>query len=423
MNTMDDLKAYVDGEVTPERRLEIEAAMEQDAKLRQEMEEMRVLSRLIGDCVVEPAVSGLQRTLTLLETRKPRPWFVRHAWVFAVAGVFLFASVLFPVFAQSKSAAKSEAGSEASMESKSTSSTVPSMAARAEGDRAKEYADPDSAQADPTLSAPAAGKAKTDFKQSNGSPEMDGAIKGQRVPADRPFSTVVDAPHVRMDEQSASAPLLIRIGDISLRVVSVETAQNAIKGYAKSAGGYVESSNRSMDEYNLPSANLTLRIPEKRFEDTMSRLRQVGEVKSETSSGEDVTAQVADTEARLKVKRAEEESYVTMLRAARKVGELLEIKDRLSSVREEIESAEATRKALKNQSKYSTITVSLTQTKMAGKPVAPASWFDEAWASAVERGSAFGRWLATVGMNLLIFSPIWIPIVVGFWWWGRRKLR
>ena len=65
MNLMEDLKAYVDGELSPERQSEVESAMEQDERLRQELEEIRVLSRLIGDCVVEAEPAGLERTRSL----------------------------------------------------------------------------------------------------------------------------------------------------------------------------------------------------------------------------------------------------------------------------------------------------------------------------------------------------------------------
>src|SRR4051812_7382917 len=101
MNVMEDLKAYVDGELLPERRTEVDAAMEQDERLRQELEEIRILSRLIGDCVVQPDPVGLEQTLQLLEARKPKPLFIRlfaeparFGWVWAMAAFILLAIFL-----------------------------------------------------------------------------------------------------------------------------------------------------------------------------------------------------------------------------------------------------------------------------------------------------------------------------------------
>src|SRR5262249_39122793 len=113
------LKAYVDGELSPERHQEIEAAMEQDARLRQEMEEIRVLSRLIGECVVEIEPVGLEETLSALERRRPFFAFsmpklglcrepARYAWVWAL-GLFVLVAIFWPSledFSQAKSAAK-----------------------------------------------------------------------------------------------------------------------------------------------------------------------------------------------------------------------------------------------------------------------------------------------------------------------------
>jgi hypothetical protein len=116
-----------------------------------------------------------------------------------------------------------------------------------------------------------------------------------------------------------------------------------------------------------------------------------------------------------------------MMKGARKVPDMLEIRDRLGSVREEIESMEAGRKSLRQQAAYSTISVTLSQpapAKLVVKAPAKPSWFDSAWRQASQRASALGKWLAEVGMNLVVFAPVWLPIVVGLWWLGRRaKLR
>lgn len=473
MNVMEDLKAYVDGELSPERRTEIDAAMEQDERLRQELEEIRVLSRLIGDCVVEPEPVGLEQTLKLLESRRTRPFFVRlfkeplrFGWVWAMT-VFVLLAIFFPFagagprsFAKmaehedyaatadstapeasakkmaspAAAAARPEelkgGGGESNLRSlaKAPSSTgfAPNSSA---GVHARRIGAPDqtrggaNGQVGGTTGGTTGGSMDSYFEQSqrdrNGSPDMPAG--GSTSNNGREFKVNTQGTISAPVAQPGQPPLLVRTGDLTVLVRSVTKAKADATNIAKTFVGYIEQSSASSDANDVPTASLTLRIPEQKFELAMKGLRGLGKVLSESTTGQDVTAQVADTEARLKVMRAEEESYVGMLRTAKKVDEVLEIKDRLSNVRQEIESLDAQRKALRNQATYSTITLSLTESQVIPKPPAQPGWFDTAWDGAKERASGLGRWFAEVGMNLLVLAPIWVPVVVGIWWLGQRN--
>jgi hypothetical protein len=119
---------------------------------------------------------------------------------------------------------------------------------------------------------------------------------------------------------------------------------------------------------------------------------------------------------------AEEDSYVTMLRHARKLGEILEIKDRLSSVRQEIESLHAQTAALKNTSELSTINLVLEQNPKLNSPEPVSSWSDDTWTSALNGLRGTSQFLATIGIFLLVFSPIWIPLgLVGIWLYRKNR--
>lgn len=480
MNVMEDLKAYIDGELSPERRSEVEVAIEQDAALRQEMEEIRVLSRLIGDCVVELEPVGLSETLLLLERRKPRPLFVRlfkeprqFAWVWAMS-LFVLLAVFLPLtrFSQSKDEAVTYGGAE-----DKAASPI------AKGDASRVFSD---VNGDSTVSAPkpAPEDPERNINGARAVPPMDGATAaspaehgknaagriGFGSPSGGGFGggkgavrggeesagifvnpkTGLKDPSLRMPDVTHSAaeveslaksakkspvqqaegqsqgvqpPLLIRTGDLTVQVGNVKAAVPVATTLTKSLGGYVESSSSASDENNVPQAQMTLRVPEPKFDQAMTRLRSLGVVKSESVTGQDVTAQVADVEARVKVLRTSEQSYIAMLAKARKVDDALSIRDRLDDVRQQIESMTAQAKTLRNQATYSTITLALTEKQQTPKPAPQPRWFDTAWSSATERASGLGKWLAEVGMNLVLLAPAWVPIVGLAWWLGRRKRR
>ena len=213
----------------------------------------------------------------------------------------------------------------------------------------------------------------------------------------------------------------IKTANLSVEVEGVPKAQQEAESIAKAVGGRVESSSKNNDEGSLATAELTFRVPVGSFETAVNRIRKLGRVTNDQLTGEDVTAQVYDAEARLKVMRAEEDQYVELLKATKKIGEVLSVKERLSQVRQEIESLDAQRKSLREQAAESTINLSLTERPKPDRPRENTNWLEDAWSNAVSGLSAAGRTLGSVGVFLFVFSPIWLPVVLLIWWFSRRS--
>ncbi|HMS56544.1 MAG TPA: DUF4349 domain-containing protein, partial [Fimbriimonadaceae bacterium] len=189
---------------------------------------------------------------------------------------------------------------------------------------------------------------------------------------------------------------------------------------AKRMQGFVESSVLDRSNAYRPTASLSLRVPSQKFDQAMTELRSLGDVESENITGQDVTAEITDLTARLKVMRAEEESYITMLRAARKVGELLEIKERLSAVRQNIESIDAQRKNLSDLAALSTIQVTFIQRPGPLEEEKPKPWAQDTWNSAVAGLGGALRFLGQVIITVFVYAPIWLPVAFIGWWASRR---
>jgi hypothetical protein len=195
----------------------------------------------------------------------------------------------------------------------------------------------------------------------------------------------------------------------------VESAQKALadaQSIITGLGGYVENSNSSQLEGELPTATCVFRVPCTQFDNAIQRFRKLGSVLTENIAADDVTLQYADINARLKVIRIEEQQYLTMLRAAKRTGEIMEIRDRLSQVRQQIESMDAQQKALMDQASLSTISATFEQRVAAGKPEEPSGWADETWGSAVNGLSAVGRFLGRAAIFLFVYSPLWIGAII-----------
>ena len=79
----------------------------------------------------------------------------------------------------------------------------------------------------------------------------------------------------------------------------------------------------------------------------------------EKTTGQDVTEEFIDLEARIKTQKALESQFLEIMKQANKVEDALEVQRQVAEVRTEIEKLEGRKRFLENRASLSTITVSL----------------------------------------------------------------
>jgi predicted house-cleaning noncanonical NTP pyrophosphatase (MazG superfamily) len=174
-------------------------------------------------------------------------------------------------------------------------------------------------------------------------------------------------------------------------------------------GGFVE--NQNVYEYGVGSlqGNLTLRVPEGKFTETLAQVKLFAvRVQNEQIDSSDVSAQVVDLEARLKSKRAEEAQYILVMKDAKKISDILEVTRMLSSVRGEIEQIQGQVNYFARQTSMSTIHIALT-------PVANAKEVTNEWRPALVVKESFKNLL--VGLTgfvsgLIVFVIQVLPMLI-----------
>ena len=132
-----------------------------------------------------------------------------------------------------------------------------------------------------------------------------------------------------------------------------------------SLGGFVQSSqvgggNPIDDKRNEPRfAVVVMRVPSARFDDVRGQLGGLGKLLTENISGEEVSAQLVDMQARTTSLLLQEEAYKKLFNAATKIQDIITVQERLTEVRTQIEQISAQKANLGNQVAMSTITVNL----------------------------------------------------------------
>lgn len=397
MNVLEDLKAYVDGELSAERREAIDAAMERDERLRRELEEIRVLSRLIGDCVVEPEPIGMERTLARLERTSHRPSIfrlfadpLRFAWLYATVLLIVAASAL-PI---SRLVGAGPGGALALSQAGEESATA--TAAAPEQDKAA----PSPAAAKSEVPAESSAgtirlreQPRTTFGSSAGGGFSDAAAGKAAAPKPPARLEGPSAP-----DRSGASPTIARRAKLTLEVASVTTAQAQAAGAARDLGGYLEWARMP----GPASAKLSIRVPQSRFDEGVRRIRALGKLRAVAQSAEDVAPQVKEAEGQLNAGVAARKGWVTPESNSTRYLSNGSIEDLDLGV----EALKHKADALRGQAAYSTIDIDL--------EVAPPP--EPATNAALEKARA-------AGLNLLILAPLGVPVVLLLWWFGRRRLR
>ena len=216
---------------------------------------------------------------------------------------------------------------------------------------------------------------------------------------------------------------LVKTGYINLEVNDIVEAMAGVTRVASELNGYVVSSNESGDK-DITYGRISIRVPSDRFDEAFDRLRKLAiKVTNKSTDSQDVTEEYTDLQAQLRNLEATEAQYLELLKKSETVEDTLKVYQQLSNVRQEIERIKGRIQYLERTSDMSLIEVSLYKTK----PIDGTSWSAlETLKSAVRGLATFGKALANIAIWLLIFSPVWIIILVVvlyFTRWRKKKAR
>jgi hypothetical protein len=398
----ENLKAYIDGELSPQQAHQVEVALQRDAALRQEFDEMRRISSTLRESHVAPAIVGLDATLVALKkhgSTPTRPPLLRFAPAAGV--VFACAIALVTVGKMNHSEPVFNDASPAPVSK--TNASAPMAAISAAGEplvRDKSSIAP--ADGRSVLTAPVA-------RANANTYDEDMTLRERQAP--RPMAAARGSSGSFMDGRQKD---VVKTGEIQITVPRGKDALQSATQMTKGLGGLVETSNLSGDDRSGMVGNLTLRIPVARFEEAMAGLEKLGKVTGQSSTGNDVTAELTTNDAKLRTMRAQELDYETILKQAKHVQDVLSVKEQLDQVQQELAEFEASQKALKNQAAMSTISLTITQPaeKVAAAGPVRKDWIDGTWKEAWGGLAMAGRTITAGLIYLVVFCPIWIPVVL-----------
>lgn len=227
------------------------------------------------------------------------------------------------------------------------------------------------------------------------------------------FKKVSLAEGEKAEETSAAADRkIIRNADLTMEVSSTTDTQHRIVSIAEAHGGFVVTSEAKQRESTEPikrtlDVRLVVRIPENRFGSALDQIRGLtSNLTEEKVSGQDVTEEFIDLEARIRTQRALELQFLEIMKQARKVEDALEVQRQIADVRTDIEKLEGRKRFLENRASLSTIVVTLEGPRQI---IVNTSSFGRSLRESVSEGVDFGSGLL---LFLVRFVIIMVPVTI-----------
>ena len=203
---------------------------------------------------------------------------------------------------------------------------------------------------------------------------------------------------------ASSTRMVLRSGQASVEVDSLEVAVGAVQQLARSVGGFVANSSLQATKQLAHSATLQLRLPAEQLDAALAGLRSLGRVESVNVEAEDVGEEYVDVTARTANDRRLESRLLDIL--AHRTGRLkdvLDVEQQLARVREEIERYQGRLRYLQQHAALSTLAVTVHE------PVTVVGQVDSG-----VMGAAFKQaWRNFVGLLAFLVEALGIILPIG----------
>lgn len=221
---------------------------------------------------------------------------------------------------------------------------------------------------------------------------------------------------------------VVRKATIELATPDVRAAFAKVSLIVSDASGeYVQESSLT-GEGKSAQASMTLRVAAGRLPDALNELRTLGEVTSENTRGEDVTAQAIDLEARIRNEQRVEAELLQLLekRSDAPLKDILELRDSLSGVRQSVERLTAQRDRLSRLVNLATILVLIRTPDGPAHAAGHSSlgeYFSKTIAAAWRSGLVFLADTVSTIVAILIGGLIWWALAAALLFWAYRHHR
>jgi hypothetical protein len=218
---------------------------------------------------------------------------------------------------------------------------------------------------------------------------------------------------------------IIYTADVTMVVDDLPQAEEQLKQLIKDHKGFVAQSELSGSAGSRRSGRWRVRIPIEGFDAFLSQIVKLGWPEVNKTDSQDVTDQFYDLEARIKNRKAEEESLRKLLEQTHgKMEDILSVRRELNQVRSDIDQKEGQLRRLANLSALTTVNVTLREEKDYVPPQAPTfgSTITRTFSGSIDVLISVGKGLVLFLVALAPWLPVLLVVLLLAWViWRRRR--
>ena len=218
-------------------------------------------------------------------------------------------------------------------------------------------------------------------------------------------------------------PQVIRQAQLSITVGSgsFDSKLADVRRLVQLQGGFIAGTDAQANPVTndqIRTGVITFMVPAAKFDDTIDQLAKMGKVQNEHITGQDVSAQYVDLQARLANAQAQRDAMLALLKRAQSVSDIIAVQTQLGQITGQIEQLKGQIAYLDKNTAYSSVSVSLVE---AGAPTSSPAV--DSWGFVSALSDAAHNFVTTV--NYLIsglgaIGPIAILLGLGYLLWRRR---
>jgi len=378
---------YIDGFLSPEEAHELQIHLEECRECQEDLESLQELSHLLQsmpDVSIPPDFKPAlhARLLEISAATRPEVPFWQRRWTktLAVAAVFVFLIA---------------------------AASVGNILGNTEHETISLYGTQD------IMSVPQESETRdSGVMNSKAQKSMsDDAVMGGGEIAYNTATAAADKSDSSVAYESVERKV-IRSASLALKVPEYQKAFDSISALASQYQGYVVSGNSYTDKEGIISGGyISIRVASASLDAALENISALGKVQSSGFSGQDVTAQYYDNEARLKQYLVQEQSLLKIMEKAQTVPDILSVETELTRVRSEIESMQGQKRYLTELTDLASIDVSLSTPAQESQGVILTDWSDLGARIAASFITSI-NWLLNGFANLIIFSGYLLPVLV-----------
>jgi truncated hemoglobin YjbI len=214
---------------------------------------------------------------------------------------------------------------------------------------------------------------------------------------------------------------IIKEGEINFETGDVAETRKQVLASLKKLGGYVDNDSETTNgEENRKEFVLNIRIPAKNFDAFLGNVSATAtKIDSRNIRIQDVTAQFIDIKTRLNNKKLLENRYQDLLKKATKISDLLDIENKLTEIRSDIESTQTQLNYMSKQVAYSSLSITFYTRQVA--QVDAGFGFMYKLKQSAANGWGF---LQSFFFGIISLWPLWLTVLIIYLLikrWARRN--